>query len=82
MKNKNFKLYIGEYRKKGLPPLTLLKECDVNNLTVEINKTLDRITYGKDLYISRPDGKLTAGWYSYFSQFNDEKITEKLHGKM
>ena len=77
MKNNVYKLYIGEYRKKGLPPLTFLKNCDDKNLNVEINNLLDRITYGKDLYIKRCNDDFTAGWYSYFK--NSKEI---LHEKM
>lgn len=68
-----YKLYFGGYNKKGIPPLTLIEESNKRFLINNIQKLLDILPYGLDLYIETPKGKI-YGWYKDLKTYTNDEL--------
>lgn len=72
-----YKLYFGGYDKKHIPPLTLLEKSTKKALLINIQKLLEILPYGLDLYIEKPDGKIYA-WHRDLKKYTENEIEEIL----
>ena len=74
---KIYKLYVGEYNKKCIPPLTLIEKTDEKLLMQNIRKLLEIIPYGMDIYIGKTDG-IIYGYHKDLESHTETEIMEML----
>ena len=68
-----YKLYFGGYNKKHIPPLTLIEKSSKKLLLTNIQRLIDILPYGMDLYIQTPTGKI-YGWYKDLKNYTQNEV--------